>query len=543
MAKRRVTVKKRKRAPYSKRRRFWFDEQAAHEAVDFIQSFCSHVKGEFAGERIQLTPHDRFEIEELFGWKRNDHTDPAHCTRQYRQLWDKRPRKNAKSTLAAAIALYVLFCDGEPGAEVYSAAGDREQAGIVFDIAKTMRDQCDHMRQNSQVFGGHGGHKRSIIFGNSFYRVLSADAFTKHGLNAHCIVVDEVHVQRNRDLVDTLRTSVGSRRQPLEIYITTAGYDRNSICYELHDYAEKVIAGVIKDDSFLPFIYAADEKDDWTDPKVWAKANPNLGITVKKEYLEQECRRAQNTPGYQNTFRRLHLNQWTEQDVKWLDLARWDKCKPACKAPEARKVWAGLDLASTTDIAALALLVEPDEDGIWDLYGRFWVPEENLHARVKRDRVPYDVWRRDGLLRATEGNVIDYDVIRQDINDLGESFNIVEIAADRWNATQIITQLEGDGFVMVPFGQGFASMGAPTKEFEVLVNKGIVRHGGNPIYRWMASNVAVKMDPAGFLKPDKSKSSEKIDGIVAAIMALGRATVYMDKQGPSIYETRGIVVV
>lgn len=487
MARRRVTIKKRRRIGFSTKGKHWFDRQAAHDAVEFIETYCTHVKGEWAGDPFLLEAWEKEIIENLFGWKRKDAKKPEDCTRQYRSLWLEIGRRNGKSILSAAIALLLLFWDNEPGAEIYSAAGDREQAAIVFDIARTMRDQSEDLSAMSETFGGHGGHKRSIVNGNSFYRVLSSDAFTKHGLNAHGIVVDEVHVQRNRDLIDTLRTSVGSRRQPIEIYITTAGVGRENICFEMHDYAEKVIKGIIKDDTILPYIYAASEKDDWTDPKVWAKANPGLGISPKLEYLQLQCDRAKNVPGYQNTFRRFNLNQWTEQEQRWLDMRKWDACKGKLDINllAGAECYAGLDLANTTDIAALVLLFEFDtgnvrkiktENGdqivpIYDyhLLPRFWVPQDNVNERAKRDKVPYDVWIREGLIKATEGNVIDYDVIRADINALGEQYNIKEIAIDRWNATQITTQLMGDGFEMVSFGQGFKSMSSPTKELEGLV--------------------------------------------------------------------------
>lgn len=523
----RVSVKKRPRKGYSKAAKFWFDKQAASDAVEFIETFCTHTKGELAGQPLILSDWERHIIEELFGWKRQD------GLRQYRVLWLEIPRKNGKSLLSAAIALLLLFADGEPGAEIYSAAGDREQASIVFDIARTMRESEPELAAVSQVFGGQGGVKRQITYGNSFYRVLSSDAYTKHGLNAHGIVVDEVHVQRTRDLIDTLKTSVGSRRQPLEVYITTAGYDKQSICWELHEYARKIIQGYVKDDSFLPFIYAAGPKDDWRSPATWAKANPGLGVSVKIDYLEQECKRAQDVPGYENTFRRLHLNQWTEQASRWLQMYKWDLCGGALPDLSKRRCFAGLDLASTTDIAALCL-VFPGEK--WHVLAKFWVPEEGIRIRSHRDRVQYDVWQKEGWIKATEGDVIDYDVIRSDIVDLSQQYNIEEIAIDRWNATQITTQLQGEGFKVELFGQGFASMSAPAKFLEALMLGDQLRHGSNPVLTWMASNVSAKQDAAGNIKPDKSASSEKIDGIVALIMALGIGM----KEGESVYETRGL---
>ena len=438
------------------------------------------------------------------------------------------------SQIAAAIALYLLFSDGEPGAEVYSAALDRAQAAIVFDAAKSMIAASPTLASRCEVY------RSSIVVPatGSRYKVLSADAPNAQGLNASGIIFDELHVQPDRELWDVLNTATGARRQPLTLAITTAGYDRHSICWEIHDYAMKVQAGIIPDPAFLPVIYAAGDDDDWTLPATWAKANPSMGVTVSQEYLAAECQRAQDTPGYQNTFKRLHLDIWTQQESRWLDMATWDAADPAAdpESLEGRPCWAGLDLASTSDIAAF-VAVFPSGGG-YDILCLFWVPEENIGARALQDRVPYEVWARDGLITPTPGNRIDYDRIRADIGALSSRFDIREIAIDRWNSTQLQTQLMGDGLTVVPFGQGFASMTAPAKALESLVAEHKFRHGGNPVLRWMASNVAVEQDAAGNLKPSKARSSEKIDGIVSAIMAIGRAMV---TEGASVYDTRGML--
>jgi phage terminase large subunit-like protein len=340
-----------------------------------------------------------------------------------------------------------------------------------------------------------------------------------------------------------LETATGARRQPLIFAITTAGFDRESICRQQHDYGEKVLDGVFNDDAYFAFIAALDSEDEWTDRSVWTKANPNLGISVKPESLEEQCVKAQSLPAAQNAFRRLRLNQWTEQANRWIDLAVWDE---GTKAPDPdalrrRTCFGGLDLSSTTDLSAF-VLVFPPEDGSdsepWQILCRFWMPADNVRRRIEKERVPFDVWIRDGLIQATDGNVIDYDVIRECIHEDAETYHIEQIAFDRWNATHLCTQLTSDGIEMIPFGQGFASMAAPTRELEKLVIGRQLAHGGNPVLRWMASNVAVKQDPAGNLKPDKGKSSERIDGIVALVMALGRAIV--QPESTSVYETRGI---
>jgi phage terminase large subunit-like protein len=511
---------------------FRFDKDAADRACEFFEIFLKHVKGEWAGQPFVLSKWQRDEIiRPLFGWKRAD------GTRRYRTMYCEVPRKNAKSTTGAGIALYLLFSDGEMGAEVYSAAGDREQAAIIFEIAKQMVEQEPRLKSRCEIY------RRSIVYPRtgSAYHVLSADVPTKHGKNSHGVIFDELHVQPNRHLYDVLKTSMGSRRQPLMVMFTTAGHDRESICWEEHSYALKVRDGIIKDDTYLPVIYSAADTDDWTDPKVWTAANPGLGISIKLAYLEEECERAKESPAYQNTFRNLYLDQWTEQSTRWIDMALWDACSEPVneRELEGRECYGGLDLASTTDIAAFVKLFPPtDDDQRWRVLCRFWVPKENMRKRSDRDRVPYAVWSQQELIEPTEGNIIDYDVIRKRIGEDGQRFNIREIAFDRWNATQLTTQLAGDGFTMVPFGQGFQSMAAPCEELRKLLVSHQLAHGGNEVLAWMASNVAVKQDPAGNLKPDKSKSSEKIDGIVALIMALGRAMVRPEFS--SVYEFHGI---
>jgi phage terminase large subunit-like protein len=510
---------------------FWFDDAAADRAVAFFERVLTHTKGEWAGQPLKLADWQANEIiRPLFGWKRAD------GTRRYRTAYIQIPRKAGKSTLAAGIALYLLLADGEPGAEVYSAAADRDQAAIVFEMAKQMADASPHIRRRVQAF------KRALTVPGtaSSYKVLSSEAYTKHGLSAHGIVVDEVHALPDRDLWDVLTTSTGARRQPLTVAITTAGFDRHSLCYELYEYGCKVRDGIIDAPAFLPVIYEASPDDDWKSPATWHKAHPGLGVSVKEDYFAAECEKAQQLPSYENTFKRLLLNVWTEQDTRWLPMDRWDACGNELPDLDGRTCYAGLDLSTTTDITALVLAFPVGAKV--HLLPFFWVPRENIHKRARRDRVPYDMWQREGFIEATDGNVVDYGVIRRRVNELAEKYRIKEIAVDRWNATQLSTELTGDGFEMVGFGQGFASMAAPTKELERRVLGGEVNHGRNPVLRWMASNVSITQDPAGNMKPDKAKSTERIDGIVAALMALGRA-MEADEERPSRYASEGFAFV
>lgn len=496
--------------------KYWFDEQAADKVVAFFRECLTHQAGRWRGQPFILSDWQEKIVRDIFGWKRED------GTRKYRTVFIAVPRKAGKTTLAAGLALYCLYADGELGAQVINAAADRAQASLCFEAAQGMVTGEEALSRRSQVY------RRSIIVpetGSAYY-AISHEASTKHGLNCSYIGADELHAWPDRELWDVLTTSTGARSQPLTVVTTTAGYDRHSICYELWDYAVKVRDGLIEDDTFYPAIFAADDDDPWDKPETWEKAHPGLGVSVSLEYFEQEAAKAKALPSYENTFRRLLLNQWTESDVRWLSMEAWDNCNADLPDLQGGECYAGLDLSSTTDITALVLAFPLG--GTVYLKPYFWVPEEALAARVRRDRVPYDVWVKQGLIETTPGAVIDYDVIRNRINELAEQYHIREIAIDRWNATQLSTQLDGDGFEMVGFGQGYASMASPTKEFERLIMAREVAHGGNPVMRWMASNVSVEQDAAGNMKPSKRKSTERIDGIVASIMAIGRLEKHLD---------------
>ena len=501
-----------------------FDVQAARHAIDFF-GFLRHSKGEWAGQTFALAPWQAFAVGSLFGWQRAD------GLRRFRTAYCAVPRKNGKSTLSAGIALYLLVADGEQGAEIYSAATTRDQARIVFDEAKRMVGSSPALKRRVQVLINNLNVEASA----SRFMPLSSDASSMDGLNVHGAIIDELHAHRTRHVVDVLETATGARRQPLLFEITTAGYDRHSICFEHHDYAIKLLEGVLQDDSWFAFIAAADEGDDWTDPEVWRKANPSFGLSVKADDLARKAEKAIALPGAQNAFRRMHLNEWTEQAERWIDLMAWDACAAPVdlEALRGKTCFGGLDLSTTTDVTALAWVFLPEgDDGLWYVLSRYFVPEENLRKRAERDRVPYDLWTRQGFIEATPGNVVDYGAIEQRILADSTLFQVKEIAYDPWNATHIALRLQDEGATMVEFRQGFRSMAAPTRELEKLIVSKKLAHGGNPVTRWMAANVAVAQDPAGNLKPAKDKSTERIDGIVAAIMAVGRALVAQEEPQP-----------
>ncbi len=462
---------------------------------------------------------------------------PSHC-----YLAGRTMVKTHNSELAATIALYLLYADNEPSAEVYGAACDRNQASIVFDVARQMVEMSPALMRRSKI---RTAGKRIINYRNAgFYQVLSAETGTKHGLNVSGLVFDEIHAQPNRKLYDVLTKGSGdAREQPLFFIITTAGNDKNSICYELHTKALDLMAGRKKDSTFYPVVYGLEHEEDWTDEANWYKANPSLGHTIQIDRVREAYRNAVENPAEENVFKQLRLNIWTSASIRWIPEQVYDKGNlPMDRdALRGRLCYGGLDLSSTSDITALVLAFPPrTEEEKYILLPFFWLPEDTLELRCRRDHVLYDVWQNQGFIQTTEGNVIHYGFIEKFIERLGETYHIREIAYDRWNATQMVQNLEDMGFTMVPFGQGFKDMSPPSKELFKLLMEGNINHGGNPVLKWMAGNVVMRQDPAGNIKPDKEKSVEKIDGIVASIMALDRCIRNGTGSG-SVYDERGVI--
>ena len=515
-----------------------YDKEAADYAVRFIECLC-HTKGTWAGKPFELIDWQEQIIRDVFG------TIKPNGYRQFNTAYIEIPKKQGKSELAAAVALLLTCGDGEERAEVYGCAADRNQAKIVFDVAVDMVRLCPALAKRVKI---QESQKRlTYLPTNSFYQVLSADVANKHGFNTHGVIFDELHTQPNRKLFDVMTKGSGdARMQPLYFLITTAGTDTQSICYETHQKALDLIQGRKRDPTFYPVIYGAAEDEDWTDPKVWKKANPSLGITVGIDKVQAACESAKQNPGEENAFRQLRLNQWVKQAVRWMPMDKWDACAFPVnpEALEGRVCYGGLDLSSTTDITAFVLVFPPEDEG--DRYAvlpYFWIPEDNLDLRVRRDHVMYDLWERQGYLQTTEGNVVHYGYIEKFIEELGTRYNIREIAFDRWGAVQMVQNLEGMGFTVVPFGQGFKDMSPPTKELMKLTLEQKLAHGGHPVLRWMMDNIYIRTDPAGNIKADKAKSTEKIDGAVATIMALDRAIRCGNDAGASVYDDRGILFI
>lgn len=519
--------------------RYYFDKEAADRAVQFFEKRLAHVKGEWAGKPIILERWQKEEIiRPMFGWKHASGELKGY--RRFRRLWLELPKKNGKSALASGLGLLLAIYDQEAGAEVYSAAADEKQARIVYgDAVKMLKGSPALMR-----FAVPGLKAITVPRTNSFFVAVSSEAYSKHGINPHGIIVDEVHAHRTPDLIDTLvNGSTIARRQPLVIMITTAGWDQTSICWEYHKDALEVLKNERVDEEVLVCIYAADPEDDWRKASTWRKANPNLGTTITERALRKECERAMRKPRLVNQFKQLHLNIWTQQATVWLPMDKWDAVKDPVNLEELRgaRCWGGLDLSSTTDLSAFVLLFKLQE--AYKVVPWFFIPRENIRERENKDAVAYDTWVKQGYIRATEGNVIDYAEIQRVIEDAATMFDVQQIGFDPYNATQIVTNLSQkldtpQKQVMVPVRQGMLTMSPPTKEYERLIMLGKVHHGGNPVLRWMANNAAVEQDSTGNIKPVKKSSTARIDGQVATIMALSRAM--LDKDGSSVYSNRGV---
>lgn len=510
-----------------------FDSVAAARVLDFFQ-FCRHSKGEWAGQVLRPEPWEQAILWILFGWLRAD------GTRRFRLAYVECARKNGKSTLLAALGLYLLIADHEPGAEVYSAATKRDQARIVHLEARRMVRSSPVLRKRIKTFRDN----LHIPDTAAKFEPLGRDADSMDGLNVHAALIDELHAHPTSEVWDVLETATGARRQPLIIAITTAGFSQDSFCWQLRDYVCKVLDGVIENDAMFGIIYTLDEGDDWKDERVWVKANPNLGVSVYLSDLKDQAQKAQRLASALTSFLTKRLCVWTKVANRWMAPEKWRACGSPVdeKALAGRTCYAGLDLSNTQDITALVLVFPPVEgDPLYRVAPRFWVPGDAIEERARNDLVPYDAWVREGLIEAIPGAVIDYAFIYAQIDRDKQTFDVREIGYDRWGAAEIYVRMEREGMTMVQIGQGYASLSPPMKELEKLVAGKALAHGNHPILAWMAHNVVAMQDPAGNIKPDKARSREKIDGIVALLMGLDRATRHQNET--SVYEERGLRMV
>lgn len=516
--------------------KYWFDDNAANRVVYFFKNELRLIEGAWAGKNFSLTWWQERDLRELFGWKRF-----SDNTRRYRKYFLGIPRKNGKSTFCAGIALYLLFCEPEYGAQIYSAAGDEEQAAIIFNMAKTMISASKEMDKRCQK------QRRKILLPqtNSFYRAISAQAFTKHGMSASGILFDELHVQKTRELFDVLDTSTGARRQPLTIEITTAGSDIPSLCWEEWEHALRVREGVVQDESLYVSIFAADKGDDWKDPEVWAKANPGLGVAPTLDYMERKCQQAINTPSFLNTFKRLHLNIWTESETAWIHSDAWSVCgmDVDMEKLKGQRCYGAVDLSTKHDLTAFVLIFR--YEGRWLLVPKFFIPGDGIYERSKRDKVPYDLWRDQGYLIATPGPVVDYDRVFSEIMLAKKLYDLKEVVFDAHGARELIERLLKEGVNIGKFKQSKMDYSEPTKDFEGKVLQRIIAHDRNPILTWNVACTTVEYDANANCRPKKAdilKSSKRIDGVIASIMALARA-VSEPEPKPNPYEHRGFLII
>ncbi len=508
----------------------------AEKVLKFLQHL-KHSKAPWTGQPFELMPFQVDFIQKLYGTLRPD------GQRQYRQALLYLPRKNGKSALAAGLGLYHLVADGKPGGEVYMAAGSRDQASICFNQArdfvrssKTLSKRLKIIEYSKRIIDTKTG---------SILRALSADGGLAHGLNPTAIIADELHVwegKRGRELWEALQTGFGAREEPLLLIISTAGYDRASIFYEVYEHAKKVAADPSVDPTFLPVLYEAGPDDDWQDPATWYKANPALGTFRSLDDMQALADRAKQSTALENSFRRLYLNQWTNSETTWIPADRWDACGQAVD-PEAlrgRECYAGLDLSTTTDLSAFVLVFPSDDDPPnYDVLPFFWLPEARATGD-RRDIADYRAWARAGHIKLLPGDVLDQRAIKADIQELAGMYRIKEIAFDRWNACQLAVELGEEGATMVSTGMGYASLSAPSKTLEEWVLSGRLRHGGHPVLRWNVQNVTLEQDAAGNIKPSKARSKDRIDGVVALVLAISRA---MLREKKSVYRERGLVVI
>lgn len=505
---------------------YWWDQEAADHAVEVI-SRLRHTKGRWARRPWQWTPWQEWATREIYGWKRAD------GTRRFRWAYIEISRKNGKTEWAAANGVYLQIADGEHGAEVYSAATKKDQARIAFGAASEMVRLTPELRTRVKPLASELRYPPL----NSTFAPLGADADTLDGMNPHGLIIDELHAHRDRRVLDVLQTATGARDQPLGFIIGTAGiYDPQSVGWVTHQAAVAVLEEEVEDHEQFVFIASADAELDFEDPVAARQANPSMGYTVTPEYIAQQAAKAAREPSFRATFERYHLDRWTQVAEVWLDMQRWRAApSPTPLAEEERpKAWAGLDLSSKVDITALVVAVPRQEGGqeYVDLDCRFWVPEATIQRRSREDRVPYDAWERDGWVTATPGDVIDFAWIRREVLEMAERYDLQELAYDEWAAQQMALELAEEGITMVPTRQGFRSLSEPAKELEALVVSRRLRHGNHPVLTWMAARCSISHDPAGNIKPDKKKSRDRIDGIAAAVMAIGRM-ILRPRQTPS----------
>lgn len=530
-----------------------FNRTRALRAAWWMENRLRFSKGEWAGKPFRLAPWQAFCLVSLFGWERRV---DGRWLRRFRTGYLSVARKNGKSEFVAGIGVLMMILAGEaePGGELYAAATKRDQAAIVWRAAASMVRKSPILRKAVGVHESR--HNLSHYENESRFETVSSDYNTLDGLSPLLGIIDEYHAHPDSTVFDVIESGMGARREPLMLVPTTAGERRQGACWDLESDAVKILEGIGEaegaGDDLFAFIARLDDGDDWANEAVWPKANPNLGVSVHAEKLRIGARVAKRRAGALNEFLRKHMNLWTEVSTAWLPMPVWDGCSaatPYAKDVEkdglrGEKCYVALDLSSVSDYTAGVAVFPPTEKrSFWDLIAGFWIPAETLIERSQSDRVPVNRWVEDGLVTATAGDVVDQDAVKLWLLGLQERYEIVAVPMDPYNATKLQTELQGLGFVVVSMRQGWVTMSPAIKQTEILLRKKLIRHGGNPVLRWMFSNVALKRDPNDNLSLHKGRSAGRIDGIVSLAMGVGLAVAQAEPEGPSVYETRGVVVV
>lgn len=537
--------------------KYYFDRKAARRIVNWIERYSKHFEGPLAGQPVKLSRYQKRILRRAVGWK---YKETGY--RVVRELLIFIPRKNGKSAFTSFVANYFLFGDTEPAPTIVCSAGSDEQARQVF---KGCRNNVEADPLLSQLAKDHI-FKDSICYPRKLgeLKVVSSKADTKHGGNLSLVIIDELHVQPNSDLVDVLHTSTSARPQPLTIYLTTAGTETTSVCYEIYAYGKAVLKREIIDHAFFPVIYEAEETDNINDPAIWAKVNPNLGVSKFPDYIDRELKKTQSRPHYLPTVKRLEFNQWTGKYASWMPSHIWERSRTEYSADDFKgeMAFVGMDLSSNRDLTSVVVVV-PKETGEFEerlngkgrlekhkiieyyLFPYFWLPSQSLDPEfTERDQRLLNRLKRYselGYITLMESPSIDVDEIVTFVaNSLGTHFKIEEIIGDKWNALQAMNQLSKLRFTTVEWGQGFGKMSSPTKFLESHILNGRIKHNGNPVLTWNLENTVVEEDAYGNKRPNKKKSTEKIDGIVATITAFGRIEQW--EQKASVYKSRGLVL-
>lgn len=513
----------------------WFDHAFAASVVALWPKYFRHTEGEWAGQPFELAHWQEIIVRLLCGWKNEK------GFRIFRRLILWVGKKNGKSEFLAALGLLFWVFDGEMGGQGYCMASTEEQADVVFAKMKTMVGYAPRLARDVNAYRSTLWLARLL---SRFVR-LTGKAAGKHGISASVVVGDEMHEWPTGELYTTLHQSTSSRRQPIELLGSTAGFKGKGYGPQIWSESEAILSGQIDDASTLVVVFAVPQDADWTDEKLWHLANPNLGISPKIEFLRTECAKAKLNPRLENDFRRYYCNQWTEDVVRWLPPEVWnantsaaDGWKTMADRLKGRTCYAALDLSSTRDVTAWLLLFPPTEDDpLWSVLCRFFVPEYALGERTRLGKASYDLWVRDGAMLTTPGKTIDYEAIRGQILADSSAYQIAEIGYDPWKALQLAQEMEKDGATIRELRQGISTLGLPSMEVERMLYEAAIDHGGHPVLAWMAGNCAIWIDRNGNFKPDKEKSHEKIDGMSALVMT---RALSMMSAGPSIYESRGI---